>query len=78
MGIDQSSSCYEDYDIENDIFLQPLNEAYRKYFDTFTSIILGNYNDFDKDNEYFTVIFLMVSLNTLQYYSFYFYEKRLH
>ena len=57
MGIDDNSLNYEDYDIENELFIQPLNDAYKKYFDTLTSIILGCYEDFENDNEYFIVNF---------------------
>jgi len=48
----------EEIDIENEFQIQPLNEAYQKYYDALVSIVLGDLeNDDETDNEeLFTVV----------------------
>jgi hypothetical protein len=41
----------EEIDIENEFQIQPLNEAYQKYYDTIVSIILGDTDNEEEDND---------------------------
>jgi hypothetical protein len=51
----------EEIDVENEFQIQPLNEAYQKYYDTIVSIILGDSeneeDDEKRDDELFMVYF---------------------
>ncbi len=41
----------DEYDTENEFQIQPLNEAYKKYYDTLTTIVLGSYNTSEQETE---------------------------
>jgi hypothetical protein len=56
-----SQTNLEEIDVENEFQIQPLNEAYQKYYDAIVSIILGDSENEDEDaksdDELFTVCF---------------------
>jgi hypothetical protein len=56
-----TQTSLEEIDIENEFQIQPLNEAYQKYYDTIVSIILGDSeneeDDEKRDDELFMVYF---------------------
>ena len=64
MDIDDSNilnvthGIVDEFDIENEFQIQPLNEAYKKYYDTLTTIVLcdGESDDDEQNEELFEVI----------------------
>jgi hypothetical protein len=57
------SSTYE-FDIENELFFSQLSPDYKDYYDMITSIILGEYDSAETDDEIFMAC-LFSKLNLL-------------